>query len=50
RLNDGLLRVHWRQLLVTVLLRAWCFILYLTYPNSIAYKKDPALIEIVQEV
>lgn len=50
RLNDGLLRVHWRQVLVTVLLRAWCFILYLTFPNSVAYKKDPALIQAVLDV
>ncbi|CBZ50597.1 conserved hypothetical protein [Neospora caninum Liverpool] len=49
RLNDGLLRVHWRQLLITVLLRAWCFVLYLTFPNSITYSKDPDAIESVLE-
>ncbi|EPR58128.1 putative transmembrane protein [Toxoplasma gondii TgCatPRC2] len=49
RLNDGLLRVHWRQLLLTLLLRLWCFILYLTFPNSITYSKDPGAIERVLE-
>ncbi|PFH36244.1 hypothetical protein BESB_044360 [Besnoitia besnoiti] len=45
RLNDGLLRVHWRQLLMTTALRLWCFTLYLTFPNSITYNKEPGAMD-----
>ncbi|CDJ45195.1 hypothetical protein ETH_00000620, partial [Eimeria tenella] len=37
RLNDGLLRAHWRSVLVALVVRIWCCCLFFTFPGSVAH-------------
>ncbi|XP_026192199.1 uncharacterized protein LOC34617551, partial [Cyclospora cayetanensis] len=37
RVNDGLLRAHWRSVLLCLLVRVWCCCLFFSFPNSVGH-------------